>query len=69
MYAIPILYLSITGQVSTFVTGLNTPTGIVMNHKEKTFFVADWGSHTIFKISLTGLLKIFPLIKFITDLS
>jgi hypothetical protein len=41
-----------SGDVSTFAssnTGLKYPRGIVMNHKEQVFFVAD--PHAIFKIT------------------
>ena len=34
---------------------LNYPTGIVMNHKENVFFVANDDNHTILKITSSGM--------------
>ena len=50
--------MTFAGDVTTFVASKSTlskPAGIVMNHKENVFFVANYGSNTINKISSSGM--------------
>ena len=52
------------GKDSTFVgRGLDHPNGIVMNHKENLFYVTNYFSHTIAKITISGLISLFHCVR------
>ena len=49
------------GASTTSETPLNHPSGIVMNHKESIFFVANCWNHTIYKILSSGMETCHPI--------